>query len=130
MSSTTSLARRRQISSRTRFVSESRGWTKPTSSSSVLVQRTIRSQVVEADVRNRQDRFRAIHLAGLDLVDFSEGDMMWGPIEKVGIVSKATETRLKASFSTRTRRDNGAYVASSKAGHVLFVEDDPATRRL
>jgi PleD family two-component response regulator len=59
---------------------------------------------------------------------------MGDSIEKVGIVKAATEIRLGASLSIQhrtinNRTINGEQVATSNAGHVLFIEDDPSTRQ-
>jgi DNA-binding response OmpR family regulator len=63
------------------------------------------------------------------LADFSEGDIMWGPLEEIAVVIDAAEKRRSRSSSIQNRSSNREYVVTSNAGHVLFIEDDPATRQ-
>jgi DNA-binding response OmpR family regulator len=63
------------------------------------------------------------------LADFSEGDIMWGPLEEIAVVIDAAEKRRRRSSSIQNRSSNREYVVTSNAGHVLFIEDDPATRQ-
>ena len=53
---------------------------------------------------------------------------MWGPLEQIAVAIDAAEKRRSRSSSIQNRSSNRD-VVTSNAGHVLFIEDDPATRQ-
>ena len=105
------------------------GIAQPISSSSAPLQRIVSSQIVEAGVRTAKTGFEELAKLRPDLADFSEGDIMWGSIEEIAVITDAAEKRRSRSFSIQNRSSNGEYVVTRNAGHVLFIEDDPAMRQ-